>query len=415
MNKKIVKYVSLAVLLLLAVVVLVNCSAKKDDEETTTTTTVTPLPEAIKSTIMIDSTTLLADDNYKYLHGSTSPDGTKMFVVLNKADAPQGVTTGESVAYMLNATELTQGNVVKLLGPVSIGSDANTPSAITFRSNWSADGTKIMLAGGDRFFVINAADLTVLNGANGDANLLAGSVGTYFHNHDALATTDGKYALLTLRTKPYSASTVTADRTKLDGEIKLYDLTTNAVVGAGVSVCNECHGQTSPKNSTLCGLDGKLEKQANGTYTGTVYIAGHGGHMAKAAVTIDPANTTTPIVVGTLDKLTVSSLKFTNTTADTVAVPNKTSQYKLHDVRLDGTTLYWSTYNTDINQAAHYGTFDLVTNTTGTDVAEPIPTGATNPVAGVDKMPIYCASGITPKAHMPMTMTHKAYITVIPR
>jgi hypothetical protein len=404
MNKKI-SYITLALLLVVSVVVLVNCGSKSND---TPAATSTPLPAAIKSNVYLDS--ILADANYKFLHGSTSPDGTKMMVVVNKSDVPQGVTTGEAVLYMLDATALTQGNVVKLLGPVSIGSNAATPKQVTFRANWTADGTKIMLAGGDRFWVLNAADFTPLNGANGDANLLAGSAGTWAENHDALPTTDGKYALLTIRTKPYSAVT---DSTKIDGEIKLYDVTAKTVVGAGVSVCNECHGQTTPKNSILCGIDGKLEKQANGTYTGTVYVAGHGGHIAKAAVTIDPANTTTPVVVSALDRPIISSLKFAAGTA-AAAGSVGTSQYKLHDVRIDGTTLYWSTYNTDINSVVHYGTLNLTTSAV-VDNTEPIPARAAKPGAGVDKMPIYCASGITPKAHMPMTMTNEAYITVIPR
>lgn len=396
---KVTMLVAVSLMLTYGVMLFSGCSSSSDS---TPAATATPLPDAIKSTIFIND--ILADDKYTYLHGSTSPDGTKMMVVVNKADAAQGVTTGEMVLYLLDAVELTQGKVVKLLGPASLGSTASTPSNVSFRSNWTADGTKIMLAGGSNFWVVNAADLTSLNGADGDDALLAGSSGTYFHNHDALATTDAKYALLALRTKPSGT---------MDGEIKLYDLTTNSVVGAGVSVCNGCHitDLGVEKTATLCGIDGKVELQANGTYSGTVYVAGHGGHFAQVPVTIDPSNTTTPVTIGSMTKLTVSSLKFptgTSTAAD------NTSQYKLHDVRLDGTTLYWSTYNTDINSVAHYGTYNLTTKAV-VDNTEAIPATVTSPAIGVNKMPIYCASGITAKAHMPMTMTSPAYISVFPR
>jgi hypothetical protein len=268
-----------------------------------------------------------------------------------------------------------------------------------------------MVSGGDRFWVINAADLTPLNGFDGNPNLLAGSAGKWHHNHDAIPTTDGKYALLTLRTKPHTGE----DAAKWDGELKLYDLSANAVVGAGVSVCNGCHIKQLGTNvhATLCGIEGKLERQANGTYTGTVYVAGHGGHFAKAAVTIDPANTANPITMN-MDRLVVSDKKFSGIDESS----DGTSVYKLHDGRLDGKGgLYWSTFNTDEANKVHYGKLDLATGAVVKDVAIDVDPRATmpKPKAGGNRGSLYCGSGLSKTAYMPMTMTSEGYITVIPR
>lgn len=364
---------------------------------------------AFSGNVFLDS--ILPDNNYFHPHNSTSPDGTKMLVTIGKADKPYGKTTGVIDLYLLDAEKMSQGQVVKLRGPVSIGSQERTPGNKVFRSTWSADGTRIMVSGGDRFWVINAADLTPMNGIDGNPNLLAGSAGTWHHNHDALPTTDGKYAILTLRTKPHTG----ADAAKWDGEVKLYDLTTNTVVGAGVSVCNSCHidqlGAT--QHATLCGLDGKLERQANGTYAGTVYVAGHGGHFAKAMLTIDPAQKANPISMK-LDRLTVSEKKFEGTGTDS----DGTSQYKLHDVRLDSKgAVYWATFNTDAANKVHYGKNDLATGAVVKDVAIDVAPRASlpKPKATGNRGSLYCASGLSKTAYMPMTMTSEGYITVIPR
>jgi WD40 repeat protein len=283
-------------------------------------------------------------------------------------------------------------------------------ATISFRSDWSPDGSKIAMAAGDRVFILDSNTLQSLNGPNGDINIGG-------QNHDAMFTPDGKYAILTLRTKPYTGD----NASKLDGEIQLYNIATGSVVGGGVSVCNACHGQSAPKNSTLCGLDGKLEVVAapapgygqpagSDTYTGTLYIAGHGGHFAKTVVSIDPSNTANPITVTSLTTQGVSFQKFsgTGTAAD------NTSQYKLHDARLDGNTLYWSTYNTDANSLLHYGKIDLATGAV-TDETIPVDARVTIPAIAPNMMPNYCASGQTDNYFMPITMAHEAYITVIPK
>lgn len=366
----------------------------------------TPTATPFSGNVFFDN--ILPDKNYKQTHNSSSPDGKRMLLTINKSDTPWGNTTGVVDLYLLDAEKLALGQVVKLLGPVPIGTASTTPKNAALRSNWSADGTKIMMASTDRLWVLNAADLKPLNGPDGATNLLVGSSGTWFEVHDALPTTDAKYSLLNLRTKPHTGN----DATKMDGELKLFDHTTNAAVGSGVSVCNSCHTTAvgGNVNAILCGIDGKVEKQANGKYAGTVYVAGHGGHIAKVGVTIDPSNTTTPLTV-TLDKMTVSLKKFSGTNS----ASDGTSQYKLHDVRLDGNTLYWSTFNTDENSKVHYGSINVSTGALIKDVAIDVDPRATLPAPKVDRPQLYCGSAQTTGAHLPVTMTNEAYVTVIPK
>jgi hypothetical protein len=147
---------------------------------------------------------------------------------------------------------------------------------------------------------------------------------------------------------------------------------------------------------------------------GTIYVAGHGGHFVKVALEIDPS-ATNPITVtnGPGEKLTVSMTKFAD----------GSSTHKLHDARLDGNTLYWSTFNTDEDGKARYGAIDLATGQVTADKQIGIDARALVPAMDRDaegnaapgKSPIYCASGQTDRVFMPMTMTNEAYITVIPK
>jgi hypothetical protein len=155
-------------------------------------------------------------------------------------------------------------------------------------------------------------------------------------------------------------------------------------------------------------LAGMASAGETGKYAGKVFVAGHGGHVAEVAVTIDPASVATPLKVKARErnnaKLDISEEK----------LENGTSQYKLHDVRLDGSTLYWSTYNLDANGNLHYGKVDLDDgNKVTADIAIPVDPRATKPGIKPNAMPYYCASGQTNDYYMPMTMSNEAYITVI--
>jgi hypothetical protein len=203
--------------------------------------------------VFLDS--ILPDPNYKYLHGATSPDGSKLMAVVNRTDVPYGTLTGEHLLYILDAKALEKGKVVELAKGELFG-DGTGPFgvSITFRASWTPDGSKILLAGADRVWVLDSKTLKPLNGAHGDSYIGG-------QNHDALSTTDGKYAILTLRVLPYEEGS--PDENKLDGHIQLYDIDNSEAIGDSVSVCNACHKVEEEENynATLCGLDGIVAPQ----------------------------------------------------------------------------------------------------------------------------------------------------------
>ncbi len=131
-------------------------------------------------------------------------------------------------------------------------------------------------------------------------------------------------------------------------------------------------------------------------YSATVYVAGHGGHFAKADVTIDPNNADNPIKVNGLDMVNIGNTK----------------THKTHDARIDAnnnTVMFWSTYQLDPNGKQHVGKSDLKTGKVITDVAmDPDKRSS----GGEKKMPIYCASGQSKGDYMPVFMGTEAYVDV---
>lgn len=137
-------------------------------------------------------------------------------------------------------------------------------------------------------------------------------------------------------------------------------------------------------------------------YKGTIYVAGHGGHFAAADVEIDPSNMKTPIKVVNLDWVIIGT----------------GASHKTHDARIDPndrTKLYWSTYKIDKTKEGlkhgkktmHVGVSDLTTGKVIKDVAIQVSKRAKW------ISPVYCASGLTKKSFIPVTMTGEAYIDVL--
>jgi hypothetical protein len=127
------------------------------------------------------------------------------------------------------------------------------------------------------------------------------------------------------------------------------------------------------------------------TYSATVYVAGHGGHFSQADVVIDPSDAENPIKVKHLEQLTIGTPE----------------SHKLHDGRMDGTTLYWSTYAPDKQGKLHVGKSDLKTGKVVKDVAF-----APDPRAPATSGPAYCASGQTKTSFLPVFMGSEAYVDV---
>ena len=339
-----------------------------------------------------------ANGDYIFIHGNASPDSQTLYVALNETSAGAGGTTagmtGEFTGYLLKMSDVTGGRVTAASATVSHKVSGMTAAGgtIAFRSSFTPDGTKIVQAGSDRVVVLDAATLLPLNGASGDVNIGGGSAS--FQNHDALAI-DNNYAVLALQ------SHLTSTTDSGVAAFVLYDLNANAAVGAAANACTPCHDSTSGKNHFMCGIDGKLAYAA-GVYTGTIYVATtSGGHIAKVPVTITPANTSNPIVVGTATRTQISNA--TGTATDMPA---------FHDVRYDSAAnkVFYSAIKVDTTATAtagraHMGYLDLADNT--------VHDGSIDATAAAQTGLVYCGSGQTADYYIPMTMSYPAYIDVI--
>jgi len=135
------------------------------------------------------------------------------------------------------------------------------------------------------------------------------------------------------------------------------------------------------------------QSQAQSIYSSTLYVAGMGGHFAKADVTIDPT-AKAPIQLHALSRDVIGN----------------GDDHALHDLRIDKENrdvMFWSTYHIDPDtNMAHVGKTDLLTGKVLQDVNVPIDPKATH------THHIYCGSAQTKDYYLPITMTNKAYIDV---
>lgn len=141
----------------------------------------------------------------------------------------------------------------------------------------------------------------------------------------------------------------------------------------------------------VAGLIGNAE--ASSGYKATVYVAGMGGHFAKADVSIDPSKDQ-PIQLNSLSKIDIG------TRAD----------HPVHDPRIDyndRNVMFWSTYKIDKETGgAHVGKTDLKTGEIIKDVNIDVPAEATKNGS------LYCGSGQSQTSYIPFSMANKGYIDV---
>lgn len=134
-------------------------------------------------------------------------------------------------------------------------------------------------------------------------------------------------------------------------------------------------------------------KMSAKTYEATFYVAGMGGHFAKAVATIDPS-AAQPIKLTSLTKIDIGSR----------------SDHPTHDARIDSNdrdTMFWSTYKIDKEAGGvHVGKTDLKTGKIIQDMVVDVPPQATNTGA------MYCASGQSQGSFIPMSMSSLGYIDV---
>jgi len=133
-------------------------------------------------------------------------------------------------------------------------------------------------------------------------------------------------------------------------------------------------------------------------YGGKLFVAGHGGHIAVAEVSIDPT-AEKPITITNLDRIEIGTPK----------------SHPFHDVRIDPENrdlLFYSTYKLDAEEGPnkgklHAGSVDLKGEKVIKDVAVDADPRATWTGAN------YCASGQTKDFFFPVTMAYEGYIDVI--
>jgi hypothetical protein len=214
----------------------------------------------VKHQVFIEGTDADPGVSYKYMHGTTSPDGSEYFVSLNESDSPSdkkayGNTVGRMHMVVLDAKELIQGKIKVLRKGVANG---NKKSTVSFRQFYSPDGKYIANATGDILFLVDAATLKVVD---------AETVGPLDQLHDAIFTPDSKYIVATSRYKrimegvtPKDPKKPTSDEFLMDGTLMVYDMGAGKFIGKSTSTCLSCHDEEigtgeDGVHAVLCGLD----------------------------------------------------------------------------------------------------------------------------------------------------------------
>ena len=130
------------------------------------------------------------------------------------------------------------------------------------------------------------------------------------------------------------------------------------------------------------------------TYKADVYVAGMGGHFAKAVVEVDPS-APAPIHLKALTKVDIGD--------------NET--HPVHDARIDmndRNMMYWSTYKIDKEVGGpHVGVSDLKSGAVVKDVVAKLPEKATK-----NSKSLYCGSAQTKDFYFPIAMTDAGFIDV---
>ncbi len=186
------------------------------------------------------------EGSYVFVHGINSND-MKTFVISMNQKGDDGKANGKVDFILVDLPSLEKGKWKILKKNTLTGEPGKT---ITFRQFFSMDDNFIFESAGDRFWLIDAKTLKLV-----DEKMTAGQ------NHDAMPTPDGKYAVLTLRTNTEGCDAdgrAIPGKTITDGTLQLYDFDAKKIIGKPVSVCVDCHKNIGlgDKSSVLCGLDG---------------------------------------------------------------------------------------------------------------------------------------------------------------
>ncbi len=189
--------------------------------------------------------------SYKFLHGINSPDMKTFALALNQADEA-GKGNGKVDIVLVDLKSLEKGKLKVLKKATFTGEPERT---ITFREYFSNDGRYLLQSAGDRFWVIDARTLKLV-----DEKIIPGNG----QIHDAMPTPDNRYALLTVRTVTEGCDAegkaIVKDGRNVeitDGVLYVYDMAAKKINEKSSSVCLGCHKGMGlgDKSAVLCGLD----------------------------------------------------------------------------------------------------------------------------------------------------------------
>jgi hypothetical protein len=217
-----------------------------------------------------------------FLHGNSSPDGTKVYMSTNQMAGltKANNTAGFLRAYLVNASDLVSGTVttsavlstktytVGVSTSVTGVDNGYLTGTIAYRASYTPDGKYILQSGSDRMLILNAADLSLyVDTANSSAapsgasaikvsaiasGLGAGTFGG-IEVHDVTATKDSKYAILAVRY--YFNADMATLGFKTSG-VQVYDIKNKAFIGKVATTCGGCHDPATEgsKSRATCGI-----------------------------------------------------------------------------------------------------------------------------------------------------------------
>jgi len=191
---------------------------------------------------------------YIWAHGVHTPDMKKFLLTISATSAEQtgkGLPRGaeDILFYMLDMDALLEGKI-EILKKSAVKADPAASASL--RQHFTNDGKYLLQTARDRLLVLDADTLELAFETKFDKEK-----GAQIELHDAIATQDDKYALLTLR-MPVKAAEGEDGKPVMDGMLMLYDIENKKTIGQGVSVCMSCHADMSDLKDTsavLCGID----------------------------------------------------------------------------------------------------------------------------------------------------------------
>ena len=212
----------------------------------------------------------MKEHNYVFMHGTNTPD-YKDFVIVNNMGNPKGRKPGHyskldgDVTFTLvkMGPLVKEGKLVVIRKTVLHGTPGDT---ITFRQSFTPNGKYLLQSGGDRMWVLDAKTLKLYDQKMmGTSDTVPPAVYPPVipsvangQMHDAIATPDSKYALITVR-----VPLMKGNKPVTDGVVQLYDIQHKKMIGHPVSVCGACHykyGTNMEFSAALCGIDVNWKK-----------------------------------------------------------------------------------------------------------------------------------------------------------